>query len=225
MEEKQKIYIRGSKDRPDDVRKILEQYGGKVEEGTNFTLEDCIYYIGHNGVIHYISDIDFIPTVSELYKMITKYYHEVILPNSSECWKRGDILANNNDPKEFFVFDKFSEKGSILVYLAVDSKAKIEEGCHVVFTPRCHKVNAEELKTFYDILAARNLTWDAYDKKLLYGNNTYFYPKNRHYYFIRRIIKCKDRTTGEWYDAVLYSDAKGQYVRELNDFNAKFKKI
>ena len=33
------------------------------------------------------------------------------------------------------------------------------------------------------------------------------------------------RRGGEWYDSVLYSDANGQYVRELNDFNIKFRKI
>lgn len=41
----------------------------------------------------------------------------------------------------------------------------------------------------------------------------------------RDTLRCKDRTTGEWYDAVLYSDINGQYVRELNDFNKKFEKI
>lgn len=30
MKEEQKIYIRGSKDRPNDVRKILEQNGGEI---------------------------------------------------------------------------------------------------------------------------------------------------------------------------------------------------
>lgn len=55
--------------------------------------------------------------------------------------------------------------------------------------------------------------------------NLYFYPKNGHYYIKKGIIRCKDKTTGEWYNAVLYSDANGQYVREVNDFNNKFKKV
>lgn len=223
MKEEQKIYIRGSKDRPNDVRRILEQHGGKVEEGTNFTFENCIYYIGHNGVIHYISDIDYIPTVSELYKMITKYYHEVKLPNSSEYWERGDILVNNNDPNEFYVFDKFTEKGNIFVYLrVVKDPFRIDNIYQVVSYFPCHKANDKELKAFYNTLIERELSWNAYNKKLLRGNYMYFYPKNGHYYFRRDTIRCKDRATGEWYNAVLYSDANGQYVREVNDFNAKF---
>lgn len=84
MKEEQKIYIRGSKDRPNDVRRIFEDYGGRVRKETNFTYENCIYYIGYDGVVHYISDIDYIPEISQLYKMITDYYHEVKLSNNSE---------------------------------------------------------------------------------------------------------------------------------------------
>ena len=38
MNENQKIYIRGSKDRPDDIRRGLEQLGGKVV-GIAFLIE------------------------------------------------------------------------------------------------------------------------------------------------------------------------------------------
>lgn len=55
--------------------------------------------------------------------------------------------------------------------------------------------------------------------------NLYFYPKNGHYYVRKDTIRCKDRITGEWYDAILYCDNNGQYVREVNDFNNKFKKV
>jgi len=33
----------------------------------------------------------------------------------------------------------------------------------------------------------------------------------------------KNPTTGEWKTAILYSDGKGLYVRDLEDFNNKFK--
>lgn len=55
--------------------------------------------------------------------------------------------------------------------------------------------------------------------------NLYLYPKNGHYYIKRGNVKCKDRTTGEWYDAVLCSDDNGQYVIEVNYFNNKFNKV
>lgn len=225
MKEEQKIYIRGSKNRPDDVRKILEQNGGEVIEGTNFTLEDSIYYINHDGII------DYAPEGSELFHWITEYFHEIKWPNHSESWQAGDILVNNNDSNEFYVFDKFAEQENIFVHLKIiknpreDKILGINDTYHLIPHTLFHKANDKELKTFHDILAERNLTWNAYNKELLYGNYTYFYPKNGHYYFRRDTLRCKDRITGEWYKAVLYSDANGQYVRELNDFNTKFKKV
>lgn len=224
MKEEQKIYIRGSKDRPNDVRKVLEQHRGKVEEVADFSYDNCIYYINHDGIVDYTHE------GSELCNMLIEYYHEVSLPSPSEYWERGDILVNNNSSK-FYVFDKFTEQGNIFVYLEIiknsreDEILSITEMYHLISCTSLHKVNDKELKTFHDILAEENLTWDTYNKELVRGNYTYFYPKNGHYYFRRNTIRCKDRTTGEWYDAVLYSDANGQYVRELNDFNAKFKKV
>ena len=225
MKEEQKIYIRGSKDRPNDVRKILEQHGGKVEAEANFTYDNCIYYINHDGIVDYTYE------GSELCNMLIEYYHQVSLPNLSKYLERGDILVNNNDPNEFYVFDKISEREKIFVNLKV-IKSPIEDRIlgvtdiyNVISYTPCHKGNDKELKTFYSLLAARDLTWDAYNKELLHGDYTYFYPKNGHYYFRRNTIRCKDRSTGEWYDAVLYSDVNGQYVRELNDFNTKFKKV
>lgn len=224
MKEEQKIYIRGSKDRPNDVKTILEQYKGRVSGLINFTLNG-IYFINHNGII------DYTPEGSEMSQMITEYYHEVKLPSNLGCWKTGDILVNNNSSK-FYVFDKFTEQGNIFVYLEVtkDSRSdktilNITEMYQLISCTSLHKVNDKELKIFHDILAEKNLSWDTYNKELIQGNHIYFYPKNGHYYFKRDTIRCKDRTTGEWYDAVLYSDLNGQYVREVNDFNKKFKKI
>lgn len=145
-----------------------------------------------------------------------------------EHFEKGDILVNDNDPCVFYVFDEFSKKGNIIIYLKViksslgDNIQSIAEIRQLMPYTSCHKADDKELKTFYSILAARNLTWNAYNKELLRGNYTYFYPKNGHYYFKRGTLRCKDRTTGEWYDAVLYSDINGQYVREANDFYHKF---
>lgn len=225
MKEEQKIYIRGSKDRPNDVRKVLEQNGGRVKGIINFTFNDSIYFINHNGII------DCAPVGSELSQMITEYYHEFTLPSNLECWENGDILVSNNDSNRFYVFEGFAKDGRIFVYLEIskspiDDKAlRINDVHHLVSYTQCHKADDKELKIFYNQLATRNFTWDAYNKELLSGNYTYFYPKNGHYYFRRNTLRCKDRSTSEWYDAVLYSDVNGQYVRELNDFNTKFKKV
>ena len=226
MKEEQKIYIRGSKDRPSDVRQILEYYGGKAHGITDYTFSDRIYYINHYGIIDKTCE------GSELYYFITKYYHEITLPINLRCWKKGDILVDNNNINRFYVFDDFNEHGGFFVYLEISKNpinnktSEINDDIdHLISDDSCHRANDEELKTFYNILAANNLTWDTYNKELLSGDYTYFYPKNGHYYTKRNILRCKDRATGEWYDAILYSDANGQYVREVNDFNAKFKKV
>ncbi len=51
------------------------------------------------------------------------------------------------------------------------------------------------------------------------------YPKNGHKYAIvnQSVTRMKNPTTKEWTDAIIYTDGKGFYVREVSDFNKKFK--
>lgn len=51
------------------------------------------------------------------------------------------------------------------------------------------------------------------------------YPKNGHKYAIvsQGVTRMKNPTTKEWIDAIIYTDGKGFYVREVSDFNKKFK--
>lgn len=49
-----------------------------------------------------------------------------------------------------------------------------------------------------------------------------FYPKNGHYYTILQDLQMKNSVTGDWEEAVLYTDGKGTYVREKKDFLNKF---
>lgn len=53
----------------------------------------------------------------------------------------------------------------------------------------------------------------------------WLYPKNGHKYAIvnQSVARMKNPTTGEWTDAIVYTDGKGFYVRETSDFNKKFK--
>ena len=52
------------------------------------------------------------------------------------------------------------------------------------------------------------------------------YPHDRAYHFTGH-VRCKDRTTGEWYDAVEYQERYfGEvFVREEKDFEDKFQKV
>lgn len=51
------------------------------------------------------------------------------------------------------------------------------------------------------------------------------YPKNGHKYAIvnQGVTRMKNPTTKEWIDAIIYTDGKGFYVREVSEFNKKFK--
>ena len=49
------------------------------------------------------------------------------------------------------------------------------------------------------------------------------YPHDRKYVFLG-VCRCKDKKTGDWYDAAMYQD-NVIFVRELEDFNNKFKKV
>ncbi len=50
----------------------------------------------------------------------------------------------------------------------------------------------------------------------------FFYPKNGHHYEVLFSVRAKNPSNGEWFDATLYTDGKGNYVRETEDFNNKF---
>ena len=70
------------------------------------------------------------------------------------------------------------------------------------------------------------IAWYGDKAKELWGKALHWlYPKNGHHYAIVDIgtIRMKNPTTGEWINAYLYTDGKGFYVRETEDFNAKFK--
>lgn len=53
----------------------------------------------------------------------------------------------------------------------------------------------------------------------------WLYPKNGHKYAIvnQSVARMKNPTTGEWTDAIIYTDGIRFYVREASDFNSKFK--
>lgn len=53
----------------------------------------------------------------------------------------------------------------------------------------------------------------------------WIYPKNGHKYAIvnQGVTRMKNPTNGEWIDAIIYTDGKGFYVRDVSDFNKKFK--
>lgn len=69
------------------------------------------------------------------------------------------------------------------------------------------------------------IKWYSDKAQELWRNNlSWFYPKNQHIYAIIEDVKTKNPTTKEWFDAILYTDGNGMYVRDKKDFINKFKK-
>lgn len=65
--------------------------------------------------------------------------------------------------------------------------------------------------------------WYIKDRIHQINHSKWFYAKNGHYYTILQYVKMKNPSTGEWQEAVLYTDGKETYVRESKDFHSKFK--
>lgn len=55
-------------------------------------------------------------------------------------------------------------------------------------------------------------------------NLSWYYSQNGHNYAVIDLggLRMKNPSTGEWVDATLYTDGKGFYAREDNDFASKF---
>ena len=60
--------------------------------------------------------------------------------------------------------------------------------------------------------------------KKICRSRTFIYPKTGHRYYVEKIVKAKNPTTGEWHKSVLYKGIEdGQYyVRDKEDFLNKF---
>lgn len=64
--------------------------------------------------------------------------------------------------------------------------------------------------------------WYIKDRIHQINPHKFFYPKNGHHYTILQDLKMKNSVTGDWEEAVLYTDGKYSYVRNKKDFMLKF---
>lgn len=58
-----------------------------------------------------------------------------------------------------------------------------------------------------------------------YKEHIHVFKKTGHYYYAHRCIKVKHPDTGEWFDAIAYTDNDDNhkvYAREKKDFHDKF---
>ena len=84
------------------------------------------------------------------------------------------------------------------------------------------KANNSMLKVYYDTGDDEepNTIWYIRDRIHQINHSKYVYKG--HYYTVLQNLKMKNPSTGEWQEAVLYTDGKGTYVREARDFFNKF---
>ena len=78
MNIKQRVYIKGDRDRGDEIIKFLEDLGGSNDFSFTGKNEDSIYFINPNGIIvnnYYIG--------SEAFSYVKEFYKEIELPR----WK------------------------------------------------------------------------------------------------------------------------------------------
>ena len=142
MEEKKKVWIKGRKDRGDEIKGILTGLGAEAK-GLNCNEGDCVYFIDHeNGIGVTFTD-------SELAQIIMDNYREIELPRQE--WKDGDVLVCDNWPGHYAVFKKYREDGLFETYLTVD-----EGGV---------SLNAMESVEFYHLASGKELEVAA---KMLY---------------------------------------------------------
>ena len=145
MEEKKKVFIRGNKDRGDEIRGILAGLGA-----TNYVScdnDNYIYFINHENEIS-ATLID-----SEVGRIIMDNYKEIELPPMP--WKDGDILAFSqrrsiyNISKRidsYAVFKKYTGKKTFESYIFIHGE---EMHFGMTFpTAEFHLANEKEKEDF-----------------------------------------------------------------------------
>ena len=115
MEDKQRVYIKGDRNRGNEIIKLLEDLGGVNSWSYAGTDEESLYYINPRGNIEYIYDYEFLPECL----LVKEFYREIELPEIKK-WKpkynenyyringvgevAGDIWYNTQIDESFYKF-------------------------------------------------------------------------------------------------------------------------
>lgn len=136
MEENKKVYIRGRKDRGDEIKDILTGLGAHPVTDVSCNNDRFIYFINHENEIS-VALID-----SEVARIIMDNYKEIELPR--RLWKDGDVLVNNNYPGCYAVFKKYNVNGTFEAYFTLGGKTAIFDA--TAYVEGFHFASKEELK-------------------------------------------------------------------------------
>lgn len=164
MKEEWKVYIRGNKDRGDDVIKALTDLGAANYWEYEGNCTDSIYYIRHDGNIgHLLYETEFAQILMDNYRKI----------NLPEKWKDGDLLVCHMlSGNRYAVYSDDSELmkcNTIITYTDVDNHTY---GVNGLFDKEDFTLASdEEHKEFHELLYKHGVDWDV-DKKQLVNRKT-----------------------------------------------------
>lgn len=136
MEEKKKVFIRGCKDRGDEIKDILTGLGAHPVTDVSCNDDHFIYFI------NYKNEIGVARIGSEVARIIMDKYKEIELPQQQ--WKDGDILVCNRYPNCYAVFKKYDVNDTFDAYFIFDNKNVNSDA--TAFAEAYHRATAEEIE-------------------------------------------------------------------------------
>lgn len=88
MKKEWKVYIKGVKDRGDEVIETLKKLGGINRHSLGGGNKQAYYYINPKGTIDYV----YVDECSPEHLLVKEFYKEITLPERKK-WKDGDLLV------------------------------------------------------------------------------------------------------------------------------------
>lgn len=162
MKDKQKIYIRGNKERGDEIRNILTGLGAHAVTDISCNYDRFIYFINHD------NEISVALVGSEVARIIMGNYREIKLPE--QTWKDGDVLVNVKRDRELYaVFDRD------VPYLSFNAYLLVGDGCieavpydeAICIREDYRLATPSEIEHFHELLHKHGKDWDAEKKRLV----------------------------------------------------------
>lgn len=165
MKENQKVYIRGIKNRGDEIIETLKKLGGINRKSLGGDDKYAYYYINPKGVIDYVYEHEYSPD----YLLVKEFYKKIEL-SERKNWKDGDLLVRSYEgKKEYIVYsDKKSEIDGYIVlsYVYADDNVCYANAA-LVNTSDFKPAFKDDTEEFQKFLHKNGKEWDFKNKKLI----------------------------------------------------------
>lgn len=181
MDDKQKVYIKGSSNRGAEVIKTLEDLGGNNLYNYDGEDDAADYYINPNGVICLAYTKG-----NAAYPFLMEFYKEIKLPKKTSL-KDGTLLVKSiGDKKEYFVYSENDSviNGVLTSYINVDDngyEAKLTSSNCIGYKV----ATKDDIKCFQELLHHYGKDW-SFKYKIL--SDWKFEPKHdEEYWYITEV--------------------------------------